>query len=481
MQTKIATTLSSVFILAFATGACEVLNSIGDLVSDTVDPDVNKPPFEISSIDARMAGRFGQNLILTVTGTDPAADVIGGLVTFYDGSGNEVIFFDSDWNGQRDASEGAVTFDQNVRGQQSMTATITFSGLLDYNPAIKGVALRLVSGVSGACSKAQAEIKAQAQRGEGESCDDTYVEDRCNYGLGCRGEPLTCMPSEAPQLTRMAYQKIGQELRILVEGTDPDDDVARIELTFFNSDGGSVSLDLDSDGIANESFFVIEQGIVNEAGIFFVELTPYHTLADLVDTIQAVPYDWAEQSGEAMSATLGPPIARAGSQSCDAHGFERCVTGTVCVPGVVGEENLCTVIQSLRQDMCEVATEITVSRSGASTFGSTSGVSLWEPPGECVADMASGRPEAVVKLHLPEAVEHLLVTTEQPGSSFDTVIYLLPGCYAQTVQTISCDDNNPDSVQSTLELDNVAAGDYIVVIDSWGPYGGLFELFVQSE
>ena len=105
------------------------------------------------------------------------------------------------------------------------------------------------------------------------------------------------------------------------------------------------------------------------------------------------------------------------------------------------------------------------------------GASLWDPPAGCAALDPVNRPEAVARLRLTSPVDRLVISTAQPGTTFDTVLYLLPACGGEPV---ACNDDAAATAYSELSLSNVAAGEYYLVVDAWAQ-GGVVELTVRTE
>ncbi len=78
---------------------------------------------------------------------------------------------------------------------------------------------------------------------------------------------------------------------------------------------------------------------------------------------------------------------------------------------------------------------------------------------------------------LAQTAATLTLSTEGPGTNFDTVLYLLPGCPDTSAMALGCaDDVAPGTPTSRLVLHNVPAGKYLAVVDSFGFGGGTFQL-----
>jgi hypothetical protein len=122
----------------------------------------------------------------------------------------------------------------------------------------------------------------------------------------------------------------------------------------------------------------------------------------------------------------------------------------------------------------------------ARTFGHTGPPSLWDAPGGCASYNPVARPEGVARLVLGTTAPTLTVSTFNPGTDFDTTLYLLRGCPATSAANLACRDdvtvnNVTISVASRLVLTNVASGTYMVVVDSLKPGGGNYELTATVE
>ncbi|HSO38801.1 MAG TPA: hypothetical protein VLT33_40000, partial [Labilithrix sp.] len=161
-------------------------------------------------------------------------------------------------------------------------------------------------------------------------------------------------------------------------------------------------------------------------------------------------------------------------QGCDARGFDACAAGLVCADDGAGATR-CADLAAARALRCASAPSITV---GATLSGTVAGASLWDPVEGCASADRRGRPEAIVRLHLDAPLPSLMLATLPAsggaGTTFDSVLSVLDGCGAAPT-TIACNDDDP-SPTSRVTLTDVAAGDYVVVIDSLTRSGGAFEL-----
>jgi hypothetical protein len=131
--------------------------------------------------------------------------------------------------------------------------------------------------------------------------------------------------------------------------------------------------------------------------------------------------------------------------------------------------------------MCTAAPVLDPVAGPMTVSGETVAGSLWDAPVGCVSADPKGRPDGAVRLHLAAPVASLTLTTQLPGTDFDTNIYVLTGCAADSSAALGCNDDIPGTSASTLVLTNVPSGDYTVVVDSFGAGGGHFTLGVTVE
>ena len=475
-------------LLLWTPTACEVIgDTVGKLDLPGQDPAKNEVlPLQINALSARFTDRFGESLRIEIKGQDASAQVVGAELSFENAQGGEVDYFDSDWDGYADTGTGLLGFSHSVQGLQQFTALIELPKILRDHPDLKAIQLRLLNADQHLSDPLRTDILQQEVRGEGESCDLDLVVDRCEIGLGCRSESGVCEPGQAPQITDFAYLDAAANTRILIAGTDPDADIKLVELKFLDADGHSVAIDLNNDGIAEETVFDIEVDGDSSDASFLLRMEPTAEFSEIVRSLEARPLDWSAQWGDVVHADFVAPVYRSGSATCDPRGFDQCVNGTVCYPGDPDiEENKCTIIQSLRQNVCDLADTFDLDSDQSGNIkirGANQGLSLWEPPGDCSFQASSlGRPESVFNLHLPQELSLLNLSTVSDNTNFNTVLYLMPGCFSGVEQTLACNDDAPDSFASTIELQDLAAGDYVVVVDSRGQLGGAFELSINFQ
>ncbi len=445
-------------------------------ISTTPEPPVMKTAQALGS------GRRGTDLRLAVAGHDANADAVSLWVKFMDAGGNPVPHWDLDFDGAAESAENLLSLASGADGSLVFDTSLSFGRFLLDRPTVAQVEMALVDRAETRSPSQRVRLTRLAEKRLGESCDKTYIADRCLAGLGCKGEPATCKDGEAPTVSATTlYARGSSGPRVLIEGVDPDDDVAWVTLNFFNLAGAPVNVDFDGDGVADSSTFEVDANSSSSGGKYFVELQASTGFDDTVQKVTIQPRDDAGKSSALYSATIKNAPGRNAGQSCDPRGFNACVTDTVCVPSGTG--NICTLAAPYRSKTCTGAPAITASAALQTIKGKATGASLWDPPAGCASNDPSYRPEGVVKLVLPVAAATLTLTTARPGTNFDTVLYLLPGAIPVPglVTAVGCNDDLPKSSLSTLVLNNVPAGEYMVIVDSFGPDGGDFELGVTAQ
>jgi hypothetical protein len=283
----------------------------------------------------------------------------------------------------------------------------------------------------------------------------------------------------APMLSRVAYLGDPGAVRVLVEGSDVDADVSELDIAFFDAMGSAVSLDLDGDGIPESTHFSAGLRDIASGATFFYAFDASDVFATEVSAASVVAIDRGMHSSAPVRAarTLAPH--RTAGQTCDAHGFDRCTT-SVCMPTSATASH-CVATSSARSTECSAASMLDALTGPGYVEGVAQGVSLWDAPAGCSSGDPVGRPESVVRLHLARRVSSLVLSTDNAYTTFDTTVYVMASCAAAPVLAWCADDTTSmRSWLSRLELTDVPAGDYIVVIDSFSPAGGRYRLDVTA-
>ena len=198
--------------------------------TDTRDTDTSTGSVPtLTSVQANEQGAQGLNLRLTVVGSDKDKDIERVRVRLFDGAGQPLNAFREGLSDTLNSNETVLAFDfaTDVTNKENILATVTLRGLLaSFDP--KKVEVALIDGDGFESSTVEADVTAQAVVNQGDACDDTYTDNRCQPGLGCRDGQ--CQEGLAPEITKVAYLNGQGGVRILVAGTEPEDDIEAIVL-----------------------------------------------------------------------------------------------------------------------------------------------------------------------------------------------------------------------------------------------------------
>jgi len=272
------------------------------------------------------------------------------------------------------------------------------------------------------------------------------------------------------ELTSLAFQDTPDGPRILGSGIDEGRKLESVWIELLGSDGALAVIDPDGDGAPESSELEISGRSIEHLGSTFVfEIQGSPSLKRSVAAVAATAQDKQGIQGTRTVATLALPETKAPGQSCSLLGFDACAEGLVCAPAEDGVPH-CEAIATARTKRCASAPVITRGTSWAGVV--TEGPSLWEPVAGCTNAMRRGRPEAVVRVVVPDG--GLALATDAATTSFDTVVSVLDGCGADA-KVIACNDDDP-APSSRLTLKDLPPGEWIVIVDSLGRAGGSFEL-----
>ncbi len=447
--------------------------------SDTGTDVVTKRAPTLTSVKANVQGPQGLDLRVTVIGEDADKDIDRIRLRLFDAAGQPLIAFRSGLSDTPDTHETALSFDiqSDVTNKASILATATLRNLFaTYDPA--SVEVALIDAAQLASPFVAAEVEAQTVNNIGEACDPAYSASRCAPGLGCRESQ--CQEGLAPEVTKVAYLNGQGGTRILVSGTEPEDDIDSLLIEFLDLQGNSVTIDLDNDSVPESTNFVLDAQSSSVDGKFFVRLDPSAEFEAQVKQIAVTARDLSDHEGAKKTAKLSASPVRSAGQGCDPLGYDTCNATSVCLAGATGTTWSCRDVNSVRKTECNAANVLLT--DGTPIVGFASGASLFNPPTGCSAGDSTGRPEGLARLTLSAPAAKLTITTNLGRTAFDTVLYLVPACGETTAAPLGCADETPNvSAAATLELELVPAGTYLVVIDSWGPDGGEYELSATVE
>jgi hypothetical protein len=434
----------------------------------------------LDSVSAQVSGRQGRDLLVSLRGRDRDGDVLYAHLSFLSASGAPVAAADLDRDGVLD-TEGLTTFDAPVHGQTDLTATVTLENAIFMAPEVATVIVALEDATGQRSSELTAAVLPQPTIPFGGSCDATGALNRCQSPFSCRGAPATCQEAVAPTLTKVAYQRHEAGPRILVAGEDPDDDVQRLVLEFLSAQGAPITVDLDNDGSPEASSLDIAIPTASAGGAFFAAVFPAPGFEEQVPRVAVTVLDVGNRESNRLAASLSNIPQKGAGQACDPRGFDRCREGFSCLLNAAGTATTCQAVGAAITAACDAAPVLDPVAGPTSTFVTAAGEGLWDPPEGCAAQDPTGRPDAVVKLRLATSVPALTVTTRRPGTTFDTIVYVLPACTSTPLAPLGCNDDDRPATSSTLRLENLAAGEYAIVIDAWSAEGGTAEVAVSLE
>jgi hypothetical protein len=442
----------------------------------------------LSTVQARAIGRLADRVRLDVTGLDLQDDAAALRVRLLNAAGSELAFFDTDVDGVVDSAGADIAFDAaaTVAADHSFVAISTILDTPEVPTTLGSIEVAVIDGAGNVSASQTVSVTLPIEVSAGLSCDPAFVESRCAAGLGCKGTPPVCAPPEAPVLSRLGYLLPAEPdvsgPRLLAEGIDADQDVTVLHLEFMDADGNPVALDLDGDEIAESATFDVavddNDGTVNfsaaqEMGLY---------LQDTVTQIAATPEDAGGLLGERIVTAIAAPLLRQPGQTCSPLGFDVCREGSVCNAPSATAAPVCQSTAALRSQQCTSAPVITIGTAGSyDIVGTVDGPSVWDVPTGCSANDPTNRPESIVQLRLSMPATRLVISTDTPSTSFDTIVYVLSSCTAEGETALSCADDAEGSIASTIELSGVPAGNYAIVVDSFGPDGGSFGLAITAE
>ena len=452
----------------------------GDDASDAGAPEASSMA-TLTSLVARAIGRDGGDLQVTVQGEDPTQTAYGAHIRVRDSQSNKVLAFEGNWNGPEPgvlgdkAAERRVLFDPNDEaGGTTFTRTVTLPGIIAHYPAIARIDFAVLTAVDKHSIKHFADVTPQAKVNLGKTCDPAFVTDRCAAGLGCSGTPPTCAPAGAPTIDRLAYVPGPDGPHVLLHGADPAGVVDGILIEFLDGVGGPQMIDLGNTNFTTSQELKVGTGW--SAGSFFFDYTAPLGFEGTVSRIAATPL--GPNKGARATAAFGAVPLKPGGQVCEPRGFIGCAVGNACVQDAATRTSTCVGRAAAKANAAAAARVIDLGAGQSWATGYARGTSLWDPPASCVATSSLGRPEGVVRLHAPANVATLTISTAVEETNFDTVVYLLSGAGETEDSAIDCNDDVSGSA-GALTVQNLVAGDYLIVVDSKSMTGGQFGVKVQ--
>jgi hypothetical protein len=450
---------------------------------DAGTPDAGTPGGGVTAVvdsaAASVTGPRGQDLTVSFSAHDPAKRIAAVMVRIGDTRGAPIIGFDSHQSGILDLDVGPATPSMAMLGLATVNATATIEGLVSRlaaspgSPVVGTVWVSLRDAAGGISNEVPATVLDQPVKQSG-SCDPASLLDRCDVAQGCTGAPPTCQVV-TPDVTRVAYLRADGGAVFVIAGSAPGDEIAAVHIDFEDADGGPKNVVFDPSDPANSmhSFADVPAGGSTYKGLFLVSRTLALPGFDLqCPQIKVTATDTRGTAGVTQLALPKDLTVRSAGATCDLLGFDQCAAGSVCMPGAT---NTCQPLTTAQTTRCaSVPTLSPTASAPATTFGHTASPSLWDAPSGCAPQNPVGRPEGVVKLVVAQPTALLTLSVDNPGTDFDTTVYLLPGSPpTSTARSLGC---NELGASPALFVQNVPAGTYTVVVDSFKPHGGNFQL-----
>jgi len=427
----------------------------------------------LTKVEAHVVGRQGDAVRFSLTGSQTDAGVYSIAVTFEDADGTPVNVFDAAWDGAASSAEGRIPFDLPVRAID-FTATATSAPIPEIAKLAKAK-VRLIDGRDRASEELEVKIVAQKKLALGAACDPTNVADRCEIGQSCSGKASVCTDGVAPTIAEVKYL---HGPKILIRGTDPDDDLSSLHVEFLDASNKPVIIDADS-MITSFDYPARNRSL---SSIFFEQETPAPPVEKAVSRVRVTAIDSLGHQSTPTATDLAN-VTRAGDGiTCDPRGFIGCITDSVCGPGTSPNSGKCVKLKTARTAQCSTDLKLDPAKGITTAAGRIDGTSLWDPPAQCTNPENVDFPEASVSLHLASPVSQLTVSTLRPETSIDTVVYLMPACASDTSTALGCNDDGMDGgYASSFTLTDVPAGDYTIVVEAGQPAGGPFGIAVSTQ
>ncbi len=316
-----------------------------------------------------------------------------------------------------------------------------------------------------------------------------YAEPPSGTDRGQVQVDITARANTPPTLTRGTFRLSGADAILTAEGMDPDGDVLGVAMNFLVGDR---LLDIYGDGAATES-----------GSVFVVPFNPRATgtawrggatvlgsqvnLAAYLRNVGATAVRFRVfDEGYATSAPVDVPIGAATTvgfgDACDGE-MRLCMPGLVCGAAMVCEAGpavgaacMAGVPIVIDTPTMGVATTTSVTGTTGTGMGSFSAMC-----GLMMGMDASGGPERIYVLTVPDGAFDVLLTTDLPGSATtDTFIHARRMC-ADPRTEVACNDDidTPGrNYRSRAEIRDAMPGEYAIFVETFNGVGGPHELGV---
>ncbi|MFO0684229.1 MAG: hypothetical protein U0234_19405 [Sandaracinus sp.] len=256
--------------------------------------------------------------------------------------------------------------------------------------------------------------------------------------------------------------------------TDAESTLIGYTFRLYTVDGG---VDLDGNGTfdAEDQFFQPFESVDATAPTYvahsFIDGMNEYTFAAYCRSIGCTEWGLSVfDQGYAQSAEVRVPVQEAqevgiGATCDDTH---LCAAGLACTSGACIVTAAATTACMRAQDLV-IPTPTTGATSTTVSYNIGTGAGVFE--GSCAP--TAGK-ESIYHLVVPAGDYDLLVTTDIPATTSDTVLYVRSACTDGTTELpMGCNDDvmYPSNVQSTVSFRDIAPGDYYVFIEGYGSGG----------
>jgi hypothetical protein len=434
----------------------------------------------IEAVTAAVVGIHGDDLAITVKGVQKEVGTVLSLeVTLLDASSKPITFFDTDLDGRSDPGAGRLVLEATPTTKSFVsTGTIFIAGRLG---TLKQVSARLISKTDGVSNAVTTKVIAQPIVNEGESCDPKGILNRCAPGTGCTGSKPKCSASIVPRIEDAAYVKTTPGARVIAVGSDTANPLTSMNVEFFDKSGKPAGFDTTSSGTLDTSF-ISKNGITNSSGTFLWRIDTTSDFASAVPRLKLTPNDAFSVVGPTVTVDLADVQVREDGAACDVRGFDVCRTDSLCWPNTSVTAGTCQTLSIKQSEVCSVATTLRFESEMVRTVGYFNPVSLWSPPVSCSTPNSLTAPDAMVHLKVLKDTPKLLISTKTPETNVATVLYVLESCNGSAAIE-QCSDRSlgAPSAAAELELSEIVAGDYYVVIENLDTRQGSYGLTVSID
>jgi hypothetical protein len=121
---------------------------------------MSRPP-GLSAVRFRQVGRFGDDVRIELTGSDPEGDITSAYITLLDGIGKPVPYFDLDGNGKPESASNVLPLDTVIDGTVVATTSITLKDLLRTHTQITQVKAAFIDATTARSPERDAILEKQ--------------------------------------------------------------------------------------------------------------------------------------------------------------------------------------------------------------------------------------------------------------------------------------------------------------------------------